>query len=65
MRSCSTNVARAMGYLNTPSREEMTFVEAVAYGKREGVITSYHQGLSSKEAYLMAKRNLKTIFGGK
>lgn len=62
MRSCSTNVARAMGYLNAPSREEMTFVEAVAYGKKEGIITSYHQGLSHKEAYLKAKRQLKEMF---
>lgn len=55
-RACNTNVARSMGFLNSPSIEETQYHDPrIATGTGSGIV-SYHQGLSSKETFMNALR---------
>lgn len=51
-RACNTNVARSMGFLSSPSIEEIQYHDPrVATGTGSGIV-SYHQGLSSKDEFM-------------
>lgn len=59
MKTCSTNLARVMGYLSVPSADErLNGSNVVVMGPRETEMRSYHQSKSSREAFL-ASRGLK------
>lgn len=57
MRSASTNLARSMGYLSAPSTEEVTYRSdnITVVGPPSCEVRSYHDGQSSKEAFLSAR----------
>ena len=64
MRSCNTSVARSMGYLSRPSIEEDVHGGSVhVLGPSTGVVSSYHQGMSSREAFVAARSAFKKAGG--
>lgn len=58
MKACTTNVARSMGYLSAPSKEEEQYGVVVALGPMSAKPRSYHVGKSSASAYLEAVKAL-------
>lgn len=64
MKACNTSVARAMGYLSRPSIEEDVHGGSVhILGPSSGKMTSYHQGASSREAFVAARSAFKNAGG--
>ena len=61
MRAASTNLARSMGYLSAPSAEEVTYTaqNVTVVGPPSCELRSYHDGQSSKEAFLSARAAAK------
>jgi hypothetical protein len=59
MRACSTNLARSMGYLSTPSADErLNGSNVVVMGPASGEVRSYHQSGTSRDAYMKARAAL-------
>ncbi len=64
MKTCSTNVARSMGFLSAPSQEERTYNQqnVTVMGPMVGQMVSYHaDGLSSKEIFLRQKAHRECV----
>lgn len=63
MRAASTNLARSMGYLSAPSAEEVTYTSAnvTVVGPPSCEVRSYHEGQSSKETFLAARKAAKAV----
>lgn len=63
MRACSTNLARSMGYLSTPSADErLNGSNVVVMGPASGEVRSYHQSGTSRDRFYKA-RELAVIVG--
>lgn len=63
MRSPSTSIARELGYLSAPSREEITYGNrgVIIMGPLVGKMTSYHQGPSNKELWKRTREHAECV----
>lgn len=64
MKSCNTSIARAMGYLSSPSQEEKQYSNVTVLGPIQAPMRSYHSGVSSRDSYVAARSAFK-LAGGK
>lgn len=63
MNACSTNLARAMGYLSVPSADErLNGSNVVVMGPSSTEVRSYHQSGTSRDRFFKA-RELAAVVG--